>query len=192
VAGDHLYLKIETGGSDGVVGGVRHDEVSAWIKTAYTQACRDATCSSNVAVTGFMKEPTGDQVFTFPWTSGTLPVTATRPLRLPVAGTVVLNGQLSKLNTAADVRACLQRFPQGTLQTEVPCSASTNVWGPTTFTQSTQTQPLALTFNVAEGENLVLRAESDFSINPGGIRLLPQGQQAFVKYTQACIPPRFR
>jgi RHS repeat-associated protein len=188
VTGDRLYLRVMTGGSDGVVNGVRYDEVGGFLKAIYMTACRDATCASNVTVTTAMKEPINEPVFVFDWLAGKVPVTATRPLRLPVAGTAVLSGQISKLNTAAPVRTCLQRFPQGTIKTDVPCSASTNIWGPTTFTQAAQTQQLNLTFGAYEGDYLILRAESDFSINPGGMRLLLQNQAPFVSYTQACIP----
>ncbi len=108
----------------------------------------------------------------------------------PVGGTVHLSTTVVKQPSGDDVRICVQRFPVQPTVPPAPWPDLDHPCGGTGFalvvqrsyaSTATITEPLDLDVQIAAGEQLVFRVESDFAIDPGSLEWRIAGSM-----TQVC------
>jgi len=193
--GESLFVRLTTGADEGIApDGTLRDEVEAHLHVRYTQTCVDGACSPVTELGA--REPTGELVFEFDSRDDFRIAGLPEPIVMPFAGTIDVRGLLDKQVTPSDVRICVQVYPRETPKSYLTgtCSdtdeAYRNVGMLTFFANERVTQPFDVTaLQVQAGELVVVRVESEFSIDPAAVTLVPRlDGVAPVAYTQVCLP----
>jgi RHS repeat-associated protein len=199
VAGEAIYLRVATGGDDGIApDGTLHDLVDARLHVVYTHACTALGCADVPDPTA-AREPTGAPVFAFDSHDDLRVAGMPVPLPLLARGTLELHAQLVKQPALADVRVCVQLFAAGNAlvdkRLDRPCAAGdadvTNVSGTLTLpAEATSVQPLELAVPVASaGQLLMVRVESDLGFDPAAVALVPAAPGTpLAAYSEVCLP----
>jgi hypothetical protein len=197
-AGDSIYLVVKTGSDDGASSTVLKEMVEAYMTPEYLSACANATCldPSPLSSEPGALDPMNAPVTSFDSETDFRAV-ATRPIILSATGKIEVHGSFNKLKSAADIQFCLERFSKDASTTDVPCAnvpTGDIVWPlsghSVTVTQTqvfTQGQSInRIGFGVHAGDRLVLRAESDYSVDPGTFTFVPDAGGHTLVYSQAC------
>jgi RHS repeat-associated protein len=108
------------------------------------------------------------------------------------AGTVHIEGAITKAaGTSDDVRICVQKGAASAGAINAPCGSSpADVGFLTLASTSTGTTPLTLDVQVAAGDGLVFRVDSDLPIDPAAISWKPKGSMTSICLAgQSCRAP---
>lgn len=194
VAGEALYLRVKTNSDEAIGPNTKLDDlVDADLLVNYTTVCR-ATCFP-VSATDYPDDPTGAPVFSFDSKADLRVANRPAPFIAPVKGQLELHGMLSKRPGAADLRACVQRFPSITSpgltpDFDEPCDGpgAANVSGTISLPAGSATPvPVDLSIVVDTGEAIVVRVEADLSFDPGDVTLdLPTTGDPLLAYSEVC------
>lgn len=193
--GESLFVRITTGADDGIADdGSLLDEVDARLVVRYTQTCVDGVCDAVTQPNA--REPTGEKVFEFDSQAEHRIAGLPAPLLMAAEGTIDVHGILSKQVTPSDVRVCVQVYPAGTRRSYLTgtCTDNDEAYKNYGFQQLFAAERVGATYDVTgievkAGDIVVMRVESDFSINPGDVELfLRLDGIPLVAYTQVCVP----
>lgn len=196
MAGEALYIRVQTGSDEGIApDGTLHDLVDARLGVRYERICDGLLRScEDIADPFAARDPTGRAVFAFDSRDDFRIAGTPAPVAATAKGVLELDARLVHHDPAADLRACVQRFPAPTEtftpDLDTPCSAATNVSGTFALLANTAgTQVIDMSIPVELGELLVLRVESDLSFDPADVTLEPATPGApLVAYSTVCPP----
>ena len=198
-AGDELYVRLKTGPDPGIApDGALLDAVDSRLLVTYDQICH-LTCEP--VVDPFRaREPTGEPILVFDSQSEFRIAGNPAYAIAPVDGTLALHTTLAKTPSAADLRACVQRYPRVTPSftptLDAPCDSTgtdaTNVSGTLSFPAGQSlSHAFDLAIPVSFGDIVLVRVESDFSFDPapGKLSLAPSTAGIpILAYTTVCTP----
>jgi RHS repeat-associated protein len=198
-SGEALYIRVKNNGDDGLAtDGTLYDQVDARLSVAYQTVCEGAPPCTPIADPYAAREPTGAYVYAFDSFNDFRIAGTPVFVVASVPGTIAIHGMLTKQISAADVRVCVQRFPAAspgfTPQLDAPCDATgtdaTNISGTIALSAiPAASLPIDLSVPVDTGQLLMLRVESDFSIDPSNVAFVPSApSQPTAAYSTVCLP----
>ncbi|MEO8549386.1 MAG: toxin TcdB middle/N-terminal domain-containing protein, partial [Kofleriaceae bacterium] len=193
LAGDTVYLRLKTGADDAIgADGTPLDRVDADLHVDYQTTCIGMSCSP--VTSPAMGDSNGSPLYSFSSSFDHRVAGSPTFVVAPVSGTLFVHGSVFKSATAADLRACVQRFvaatPGAPPPLDVACGGPETVGPVHPITrQSGGTTGISQSVLVEAGQIVMVRIESDLSYDPKSVRFdRAVLDQPIITYTSVCLP----